>query len=275
MKKLSIIAAWLGTLMCFGIAVQTFASGSCYLTDPRSNRKMLPIENLQNYTALWANTSDTCFQSVTLTTQAEVDAFSCVEMVGHLTISCSDITNLEPLLSLKTVSSISIFDCDNLANLNGLHSLEALTGIRFSTPVALNIQDNAILKNIDALASLRTISDIYSVSIRIESNPMLKDINGLSGLTSVPNALDIIDNARLENIDGLKNVALIGSTENALTSSSLRITGNPSLENLNGLSSLKAIQGRGAALEINNNASLLDIDELSSEIYNSMRRRNP
>ena len=48
--------------------------------------------------------NNTCSGNVTLSTQAEVDAFQCGVFEGNLTISGEDITNLDGLSELQTIT---------------------------------------------------------------------------------------------------------------------------------------------------------------------------
>lgn len=67
--------------------------------------------------------------NITLSSQADVDAFSCTTITGYLVISGADITDLQPLSSLTSVGGF-LYIANNtlLANLDGLSALAAVGG---------------------------------------------------------------------------------------------------------------------------------------------------
>jgi hypothetical protein len=72
---------------------------------------------------------EVCVGNVTLTTQAEVDAFNCTMVGGVLRISGNDITNLDALTMLERVGEGLIIENNhNLINPNGLSSLDSIDG---------------------------------------------------------------------------------------------------------------------------------------------------
>ena len=60
---------------------------------------------------------------VTLTSQAEVNAFHYSEVTGGLTISGDDVTNVNALASLQRVKSLRIVGNASLTNVDGLSAL--------------------------------------------------------------------------------------------------------------------------------------------------------
>jgi FlgD Ig-like domain/Receptor L domain len=181
-----------------------------------------------------------CTGPVTLTTQAEVDAFPishpCTEIIGDLSVSgSSDIVNLDSLYRLTKIDGI------------------------------LTIGDNTQLTNLDGLSALNTlgISQNGFTSIVITGNPALTDIKGLKSLSSLPGTLQIENNTSLPNLDGLESLTQIGSI--AMRIVSLIINGNTALTNLDGLSSLHSVGGYYLGLvDIENNPSLTHVNGLSS-----------
>src|SRR3981189_3367179 len=114
--------------------------------------------------------------SITLTTQAQVDAFpatyGCTEITGTLTINGIDITNLDSLYFLRKVDGdLQISNNPNLTSMKGLSSL---TYVGAGGPYP---------------------------GLRITYNSSLTSINGLSKLTSIKGALDISNNSTLTNLD--------------------------------------------------------------------------
>ncbi|MEL6988632.1 MAG: hypothetical protein AAGK97_12480, partial [Bacteroidota bacterium] len=113
-----------------------------------------------------------------LSSQAEVDAFpsvcNCTSILGNLTVSGSDITNLDSLGSLISVGgNLEIISNSSLTNLNGLSSLDSVGN--------LSIVNMGGLVNIDGLSSLSTITNNLSIVF----TDVLENFNGLSNLTSI------------------------------------------------------------------------------------------
>ena len=195
--------------------------------------------------------------SIGLTTQAEVDAFqatygaggTCDRLVGGLSISGQDITDLTPLQAIREIDSVlGILRNDALTRLDGLSGLVSVG--------YLIIEENPVLDNLDGLSSLTGIG----ASLVIRENQALRNLNGLSSLTSVGFSrleplcwsIEVRDNPSLLNIDGLSGISR--------AECDIWIQTNPALENLDGLSGLVSI---GGDLAIYENTSLADISGLS------------
>jgi hypothetical protein len=115
------------------------------------------------------NASAQVCASLTLTTQAEVDAVSCSLVTGDLLIIGPDITDLSPLSSVTSVGG-NLFIRNNpmLTNLNGLGGI-TLVGAQ------VNILRNAALRNLDGLAGITSVdSDLF-----IQDNTVLTEFCGL------------------------------------------------------------------------------------------------
>jgi hypothetical protein len=105
---------------------------------------------------------DYYFGDLTLSSQAEVDTFHYNEINGTLTISGSDITDLTPLIVLRSLHGIpemdygtlSIVNNDLLTNLDGLQNLPSVCG-------GLNIVGNGTLTNLDGLKNLNLVGVNY------------------------------------------------------------------------------------------------------------------
>src|SRR5258708_25875589 len=102
--------------------------------------------------------STTC-SGISLTSQAQVDAFpstyGCSVINGGLTISGSDITNLDSLYSITQIDG---------------------------DPGGLSITGNPLLKNINGLSSLSNVGYGW---VYISNNPSLTNLNGLSSLKQI------------------------------------------------------------------------------------------
>lgn len=126
-----------------------------------------------SFTYAELNQVEDCQRDFTLTSQAEVDAFSCTEVNGSLTISGSDITNLTSLALLKSISgSLQITDNPNLETLD-LPALETNGG-------RLSISNNGKLTSISGFNNL-----FRAGSIHIGSSPKLGSISGFDSLVQV------------------------------------------------------------------------------------------
>src|SRR5258706_4919899 len=122
----------------------------------------------------------TCRGDISLTTQAEVDAFpvtyGCTEITGTLTISGADITHLDSLYFVTKVDGdLRIGSNPNLTSLKGLSSLTYVGAGGGGPYPGLSITDNSSLIN----------------------------VSGLSKLTSITGALNISNNSSLTNLDSL------------------------------------------------------------------------
>ena len=191
---------------------------------------------------------------VTLQSQADVDNFPSqfCSTLCSLTISGSDITNLDSLYILETVATLTITFNPVLTDISGLSNISSISGP--CGPAGLTISGNNLLSNVDGLSSLVNITGMLSIS----SNTMLTNLDGLSNLETITatggsSGLSIASNASLENIDGLSAITSIGG--------SLGISGNPGLTNISGLNSVATISG---AAWIGYNDALASLDGLAS-----------
>ncbi|HMJ71157.1 MAG TPA: FlgD immunoglobulin-like domain containing protein [Cyclobacteriaceae bacterium] len=188
-----------------------------------------------------------------LSSQEEVDSFPSqyCNTLCSLTISGSDITNLDSLYVLEKVGQLLIQYNPILSNIGGLTNLATLGGSCSST--GLLITGNNLLGNLNGLSSLTSVSG----GVHIESNTMLWNLDGLSNVTAVgafnEYSLQINNNASLENIDGLAGITQVAG--------GVTISGNPGLQNINGLHSLTRI---GPSLVILGNDALSTLDGLSA-----------
>ncbi len=119
------------------------------------------------------------------------------------------------------------------------------------------------------LSGYTTITGYLSIR-----NTNLSNLDGLEALTRIDDGLEIENNHRLSNIDGLKNLK---------SAEIIMVTDNPALANLNGFNSLTAVDDlvissnskienldslngitRMDSLMVNNNNALINIDGLSN-----------
>jgi hypothetical protein len=235
---------------------------------------------------------DTCQTSMTLSSQAEVDAFPSVfhcNTICTLAVSGDDITNVDSLYVLTSIGDLTIFNNPHLSNLHGfanvtlvggescshqglyisgnpaLSSLDGLSSLQ-RIDESLQIINNATLTTLDGLSALTSIGSIAPTSegLIITDNPSLIQIDGLQGLASLEGILKIENNASLINISGLSQVSTVSSVGDAGRSAGVSIMNNPSLQNIDGLSSLNLVKAEYASLVIDNNPLITDVDGLIS-----------
>ena len=89
---------------------------------------------------------------ITITSQAEVDAFAYSEVTGNISIvAVGDLTNLDGLSSLTTVGKSLYVELNvTLTNIDGLSSLTSIG-------MGLSLMGNSALTSVDGLSSLTTI----------------------------------------------------------------------------------------------------------------------
>ena len=199
---------------------------------------------------------------ITLTTQAQVNALGvgsppCSDVVGVLTISGADISDLTPLTALTSVGNDIIIDSNSiLTSLAGLNHIVstgnkveitnnpalASIGLTALTQVGtdLTIDGNAVL------TSLAGVSHVTSTGnqVRIQNNPLLTNV-GMTALTQVGTDLTIDNNAALKSLAGFNNIVSTGNQ--------LRITNNTKLASLSGLGGFCAV---GTDLTVSGNPAL-------------------
>ncbi len=238
--------------------------------------------------------TDPCNGDITLSSQAEVDAwpavYGCSVPIGNLTISGPDITNIDSLYSITYVNGdLNIINNPLLQNLDGLHNctgsvsmtvdsnpslvdVEGLSAVIYSFETISITRNNALqhfdgLRNLPWIRVLRIIGnnalldlDLSALTdvtdLTIGFNPSLQNIQGLRNLAVVRTALNISNNTSLQNLEGLNALARITGI--------LNIDGNTSLANIDALSNLSDMSGsQNAALVIQNNPLITNLDALS------------
>jgi hypothetical protein len=151
-----------------------------------------------------------------LSSQAQVDAFTYERLDGRLTISGNDISNLDSLYRLYSVTSLAIENNPNLSNIDGLTRLSFTYDLMVG-PSELSIKNNPALVNIDALSGITPksvpLGDPYNqVSIVIDGNAALLNVDGLLGVTGINLRLAITNNASLAHVDGLSFMEWVGDS---------------------------------------------------------------
>jgi hypothetical protein len=159
--------------------------------------------------------SDCSENSIELTSQAQVDSFQttygpCTHVTGVLTISGSDIVNLQGLSDLVSVGG-DLFITNNpvlpfIGDMSRFSSSAYQLGIehnpmllRIGFPALthvgtdLTVRNNASLSNLEGLEKVRTIQNRLTVS----ENASLFSLQGLHGLRMVGADVEIEDNSEL------------------------------------------------------------------------------
>jgi hypothetical protein len=195
--------------------------------------------------------------NLTLTTQAQVDAFNYVKVTGQLAIGGTGITNLNGLSELKECGLLEIQHATNLTSIIGLANLEQVYHL-------IIIDGNSSLTTLTGFSSLWKIGDQLDLSnhniasgLRIMNNAVLEDVGFFSSLLFV-SRLNIHDNPLLKNIDGFYQY---DQPQNQIFGY-IEINANESLENIDGLASFsKNVYG---FISIFANNSLTNIDGLAN-----------
>ena len=229
--------------------------------------RLLPFAALAALTLPAAVQAQTCTGNITLTTQAEVDAFACETVSGNLQIEGADIVSLDSLSELTRVSvNLTVANNDLLANVDGLDNLT------FIDLGSLDIRNNAVLTDLSGLGALTSVGN----DLRVSDNPALTNVDGLDAITSAGGLLDIRRNDALTDLAGLAAITSVGSIYieanaalpnvdglAAITSIPLDITvrENAALTNLDGLGGITSVSRR---IDIINNAALTNVDGLAA-----------
>jgi hypothetical protein len=182
-------------------------------------------------------------------TQADIDNFQanypdCTELEGDVEIGGSDITNLEGLSVLHSISGdlslspslalTSLTGLEGLTTVGGslripyLNSLISLTGLESLLSVGgdLEILGNDLLASMTGLEGLNTIGGNLRIGNHFSSdqgNYSLSSLTGLNNLVSIGGYLDISNNHALTSIMGLENLTSIGGDLWIIQNNSLSI----------------------------------------------------
>lgn len=142
-----------------------------------------------------------------------------LETVGSLALTSVAAASLAPLAQLRQLTDygmLGIYDCNAIVDLSPLDqllgikrlslisaSLENLHGLQVRDHLVSLVLRGQKLTNIDALGSLREVSDEFSIH-----ETALRDLAPLSNLEHV-GSLDVSTNAWLETLHGLEALAFV------------------------------------------------------------------
>ncbi len=167
--------------------------------------------------ASYAANPNICPGNLTLSTQAEVDAFKCREVSGSLTISGEDIVDLGPLSRLQTIGDyLSISDNTELTSVvdafpglttvgGGIFVYDNPNLVVFSGFDALpETGDNIDFWYNEYLARVLGFSSLQTAgwSLEFGGNPNLVSIPEFESLQTISSSLFILDNRSLPSITG-------------------------------------------------------------------------
>jgi hypothetical protein len=222
---------------------------------------------------------------VTLTTQAEVDAFvvqypNCTEIDGNLRIA-GNIGNLDSLSNITDVNgNLELIQAGNNINTSGLQNITSIGGkleVRFFGGITnldflqdltsiggLHIQNSSV-NNIQGLAN---VSGALTGGILIESCPNLTSLNGLQNITSLNDRLVVGQIPLLTDLTGLNGLTSVNNNS-AGTPESVWILMNNSLTSINGLENITSLNASNlpdtsSGFSIFMNPNLNDINALSN-----------
>ncbi len=226
------------------------------LKNPNGIGGELTIANNRTNTNSVLDVVTSCFVydgNMTLTSQAQIDAFSYSGVSGSLTISEAvpgNITDLTPLQGLEFVESFNVVNNTALSNI----SLPNLKAVRFN----LNINNNTSLVGMEF-----PLLEFIGRTIEVKNNDTLLKIATMPLLNRIGQDFIIYNNPKLKTFGAFSRLNYIKGK--------LSVTNNPSLVDFTGLESLQEIRD----LYINNNTSLTDINAFSlKNIENSIYINN-
>jgi|JI10StandDraft_1071094.scaffolds.fasta_scaffold01156_18 hypothetical protein len=196
-----------------------------------------------------------CNGNITLSTQAQVNDFSCNTVNGNLTISGSGITHLDSLFGVLNVlqnvtGNLIVQNCPNLTSLQGLDGVQSVGGEfviqntdittmgNFSFQLAsagdfIFVSNNS-LTNLNISGGSEAFPSLSSVTNRFLINGnALTSITGFNALTNIGNDLSIDGNTALASITGFNALTNIGND--------LSIDGNTALASITGFDNLNQV----------------------------------
>jgi len=192
------------------------------------------------------------YDSVTLNTQAEVDAFAAhnyCKIIGGLYVgkstTGSDISDLSGLTKLTEITGQFTIFQTQLVNLHGLENLQKVG--------ELFIYYNQNLETLEHLTSLVEVCPYGGTNektLTIGLNRNLKSLKGLGQITTVQR-LSITSNDALLNLEGLERLE---------KASVLHIQGNYNLDTFEGLTAIKEV----GTLDIYHNDMLTSVVQLDN-----------
>lgn len=198
----------------------------------------------------------------------DIDALANLKFVsGRIRIiNNTSLRSLDGFKRLNKIEGIELHDNEALENIKGLSNLDTIT-------TTISLRNNSVLQdlsglekikttayltiqNSSSLTSLKGLENLKDVKYKIEiSRTGLTNLNELGNL-SESQRLELVGNARLENILGLRNLNKLAGNAYSLT-----IRGNHQLKSLAGLDKVTKVDGQ---IDISYNQMLQDFCALAS-----------
>ena len=161
--------------------------------------------------------------------------------------------SLQTILGLGTITQISggfrVINNDSLQNLNGLN-------FTFVGGAYLFVKDNDGLLSLNGLSSLISVGN--DTSVEIINNAMLNNINGLQNLTKAGRIL-VQNNPLLLNIDGLHGITFLSMTSSTKL---LSIFNNAVLESIQGIRNINQNTIASLTIATNPNVAVCDLKNI-------------
>jgi len=228
------------------------------------NASLSSITGLNNVTIVAAD-GITIRDNPLLTSMSGLDNLESLGL-SSFTISNNGLTSLDGLENLTTLNILQVEDSPLLLNINALGNLTRASRISITNSGLTDLNglinlegdlQNLTLLNLSNLTNISGLSGVTRVrtGITINGNPQLLNLNGLQNISQIgffgDGVLNILNNAGLQNLDGLTGLTELGD---------LTIQNNPNLLNLNALSNLETLQ----RFTVNSNEALVRVSGMSS-----------
>lgn len=216
-----------------------------------------------------AQTCGVIHQTITLNTQAQVDAFpttypGCTRLLGELRVEGNNIVNLNGLSNIQLVDqSIWILNAPLLTNLNGLSNLKSTFSVGlWNLPLLTDLSgleslDSAGIRifNCPAVTSLSGLQNLRHLSSIDLSNTGIPDFKPLTSLQSLEYISLSPPNPNLKNFDGLQVLTELGG---------LWLSQNMVIEDFTGLDNVTKMGAIDLWGEIDSFKGLSKLDTISS-----------
>lgn len=181
---------------------------------------------------------------ITLTTQAQVDAFNSFLYFGDITIDGNNITNLNSLTNLMILGGNLNIQNTNITNLSGLENIAFAESVQLKNNSSLNSLmnlgatgnnvstiNNFTIDNCDALVDFTGVNNLSLQNLYIRNNANLISFDG-NTITTITNDVQIEHNPSLQTLDHL---ALANTLE------TVRLINCPQLTDISVFSSVSTI----------------------------------
>lgn len=161
------------------------------------------------------------------------------------------LTTLDGLDNIESCMNLTIASCEKLTNIDGLGKLKPKGGIYISTNFKL-----------ERLSGFHFDDNSTVATIIVSNCPLIKNIDVFKGVIKSLVVVQISSNYSLKDIEGLRDIQVIGGDKLTTSSPALEIRYNESLESLAPFSNLTTVDYGG--MDISNNPLILNLDGFSS-----------